>query len=193
MTSAAFASGMQATLRAANFAAALGAILPGLAPQPRAAQIHALYRTARDIVTNASVAVARQIVADLLSSTITPVLTASVAALQSQVQTEVNRVMTTSAEGVAATGTPDPNMVAAVATMKARLEAAQAATAASTSRDPTGAGQAAPDQDVTYSYQGLMGTNRTTALRSDQFAPMLSQFNSRLTSIWERNFTAEAR
>lgn len=193
VTSAAFASSMQATLRAANFAAALGAILPGLAPQPRAAQIHALYRTARDIVTNASVAVARQIVADLLSSTITPVLTASVAALQSQVQTEVNRVMTTSAEGVAATGTPDPNMVAAVATMKARLEAAQAATAASTNRDPTGAGQAAPDQDVTYSYQGLMGTNRTTALRADQFAPMLSQFNSRLTSIWERNFTAEAR
>ena len=50
-----------------------------------------------------------------------------------------------------------------------------------------------PAQDVTYSYQGLMGSNATTALRPDQFGPMVNQFNDKLTTMFEKKFTAEVK
>ena len=46
---------------------------------------------------------------------------------------------------------------------------------------------------MTYSYQGLMGSNRTTALRADQFASLVQAFNDRLRTTFERVFTARVR
>lgn len=193
ITPEAVAARMSATLTAANVAAMIAPVVPGVVAAPRTQQVGALYRQALQIVTNLSSTVARQIVADLLSSQLTPVLQASVTSFQTAIRTEVDRIMTTPAGALAATGTPDPDLVAVVAGMKARLDAAKAATASTTSRDPIGAGQAAPDQDVTYSYQGLMGTNATAALRTDQFAPMVLQFNANFKRPREADFTAESR
>jgi hypothetical protein len=84
-------------------------------------------------------------------------------------------------------------MTALVNAMKARLDADKAATAGG-GRDPLGKkGGTAADQDVTYSYQGLMGSNATTALRPDQFNPMVKQFNDRLTTMFEKPFSAETK
>jgi hypothetical protein len=122
-----------------------------------------------------------------------PVLTAGVSDLEAAIGTEVDKVMGTPASGVAGLVTPDPNMVALVGAMKARLDADKAATTGG-GRDPLGqsGGTAAP-QDVTYDYQGLMGSNATTAMRPDQFEPMLRQFNKRLTTTFEKTFTAEVK
>jgi hypothetical protein len=46
---------------------------------------------------------------------------------------------------------------------------------------------------VTYSYQGLMGSNATTAMRGDQFDPMVKQFNDKLKTFFEKNFTADVK
>lgn len=186
VTPAAFATKMVAALRSA---AAAAAPPPGAAPPPRFARAPDMWRRALQLVTNSSTEASRQLAVDLVATTVNPVLTSSVAAFQAAIQTEVNRIMTTSPAALAAAGTPDPNMVAMVAAMRARLDAAKAATAG-TGRDP---GAGAPAQDVTYSYQGLMGSNATGALRADQFAPLVRQFNSRLKSFWERDFRPEVR
>ncbi|MEO5679184.1 MAG: hypothetical protein ABIS47_05900, partial [Acidimicrobiales bacterium] len=191
ITPEAVATRLTATLDAANLAGRVAALIPSIVARPRIAQVGALYQEARAIVSNLTSTVARQIVAEVLSSTITPLLQSSVAALQAQIRAEVDRVMTASPGTLAATSTPDPNMVAMVAAMRARLDADRAATSSATSRDPVGAGQAATDQDVTYSYQGLMGSNNSTALRSDQFGPMLTEFNAHCKRARERDFTSE--
>jgi hypothetical protein len=80
---------------------------------------------------------------------------------------------------MAAAGPADPNMASIVAAMKTRLDADKAATAG-TGRDPTAGGGAAPDQDVSYSAQGLMGSSATTTVRGDQFLPMVTAFNNQL-------------
>ena len=194
ITPEAVASRMETTLNAANIAALIAPILPGIAAKPKIAQVGALYRKALELVTNLSTTAAREIVAEILSTTLSPILQSSIAALQSDIHAEVERIMNTPiGPAVAGAATPDADMVAMVAAMKARLDADKAATAASTSRDPVGAGQAAPDQDVTYSYQGLMGSNRTTALRADQFGPMVGKFNANFKRPRERDFKAESR
>jgi hypothetical protein len=76
--------------------------------------------------------------------------------------------------------------------MKARLDADKTATAGG-GRDPVGTGKAAPDQDVTYSYQGLMGSHGTMAIREDQLMPLLKQFNLRCLNLWEKPFKAEVK
>jgi hypothetical protein len=144
------------------------------------------------MVTNAATAASRQVAADLVASTVGPVLTASVGDLQATIKAEVDRVMSTPPAGVPALGAPDPNMTAIVAGMKAKLDANKAATAG-TGRDPLGSGAAAPAQDVTYSYQGMMGSNTTRALRPDQFNPMVDNFNTKLTTLFEKKFTAEVK
>ncbi len=195
VTAAAFSGKMVATLKAAaaSAAAAAAALPPGVVPSPRMQRARELYARAYQMVTNAARTASRQVATELIATTIDPILTASVSDLQTTIDTEVGRIMTTPAAGVAALGTPDPNMVAMVAAMKARLDADKAATAGG-GRDPLGApGGTAPAQDVTYSYQGLMGSNATTALRPDQFGPMVTQFNSKLTTLFEKKFTAEVR
>ena len=54
-------------------------------------------------------------------------------------------------------------------------------------------GKAAPDQNVTYSVQGLMGTHGNKGLRPDQFNPMVGHFNNKLKTFWEKKFTAEVK
>lgn len=184
---------MTELLQAANVAAELQPVVAGVAARPRATQIRQLYIRALRIVTNLSNGAAQQIVESLITDTVNPTLTASIAGLQTQIHAEVERVMHTP-PGTLAAAPADPNMAAMVAGMKARLDADKAATAASSSRDPLGAGQAAPDQDVTYSYQGLMGSNRTTALRADQMAPIVAAFNTNCRNApQESMFTAETR
>jgi hypothetical protein len=107
--------------------------------------------------------------------------------------------MTTPPAGIAALGPADPNMEAVVANMKARLDKDKAATAG-TGRDPLGAGgkKKVADQDVTYTYQGLMGSTAKnspdeTAMRADQFDPIVAHFNHDLLAAGETPFTAEVK
>lgn len=184
-----FAARMVGTLKAAQ-AVAKVASLAGLGGIDTTSQ---LYQVAYALVTNAAQTAARELVAELIDTTMTPVLESGVTDLQSAIGTEVDKVMGTPPSGVPGLGTPDPNMTAVVTAMKARLDADKAATAGG-GRDPLGKpGGTASDQDVTYSYQGLMGSNTTTAVRPDQFGPLVKQFNDRLTNMFEKPFTAETR
>jgi len=101
-------------------------------------------------------------------------------------------VMGTPASGVAALGPPNPQMTALVSHMKAQLDADKAA-AAGGGHTPLGTGKAAPDQNVTYSVQSLMGSSKNTSIRADQFNPMVKQFNDKLRNMWEKKFSAEVK
>ena len=190
----AFATKMAAAIAGAAAARATAtAALPPGTPAPAISAAAPLYRRAYELVSNTARTASQEVASELVSAAVRPVLAASVAGFQSSIQAEVTRIMATPPGGLAAAGTPDPNMAAMVNAMKTRLDAAKAATAGS-GRDPLGAGAAAPDQDVTYSYQGLMGLTNTAAVRADQFAPMVQQFNDRLRTTFERTpFTAEVR
>jgi hypothetical protein len=194
VTPAAFSAKMAGVLKSAAALRAAVAALPfGITATPRTEGSRELYTRAYELVTNAATEASRQVAADLVAATVDPVLATSVSDLQASIGTEVTRIMGTPAAGVAALGTPDPNMTAMVTAMKARLDADKAATAGG-GRDPLGPkGATAADQDVTYSYQGLMGSNATTALRPDQFGPMVQQFNDRLSTTFEKKFTAEVK
>jgi hypothetical protein len=189
VTPAAFASKMLANLKSAAAAAIVVPLSPGAAPAPKMTKAASMYARAYNLVQASSRDAAHQLATDLVATSIAPVLQASIASLQTSIATEVTRVMATPPSGVAALGTPDPNMVALVAAMKTTLEANQKATADG-GRNP---GTGAATQDVTYSYQGLMGSAKSTALRADQFGPMLEQFNSRLAKFAEKKFTAEVK
>ncbi len=183
VTPAAFSAAMAAGLKGAAAAAALVtsalSALPGFVPPAKLASSAALYRRAHVLVTNAANAAAKQVVGDLIVATVKPTLTSSVAAIQSAIGTEVTRITTTPPAGVAAAGPADPQMAAVVAAMKTRLDADKPATAG-TGRDPTKAGGAAPDQNVTYSAQGLMGSSNTSTVRVDQMQKMVDAFNAKL-------------
>lgn len=191
ITPAAFAAKMAATLRAA--AAAAAAPPPGVAPAPKLATSRSLYNKAYALVDNAAREASKQLAVDLVKNSLDPILAASVAALEATVATEVTRLMTSSPAELAANPAPDANMAAIVAGMKTRLDTAKTALAG-TGQDPLGvAGATTPAQDVTYSYQGLMGSNKTTDLRSDQFNELVANFNSKLKTFWEKDFKAEVK
>lgn len=189
-----FATRMQEGIRSASAAqaGAAAALAAAGMPPPRIPRAGALYRRAYQLVTNAARAAAQQVATDLVAATVTPALAGSVSSLQTAITAEVNRLMTTPPAALAAAGPPDPSMAAIVAAMRARLDAAKAATAGS-GRDPLGAGAPAPAQDVTYSYQGLMGSSATTGMRADQFQPVVDQFNDKLKTFFETKFTAEVK
>ena len=141
--------------------------------------------------TAASTALSRA-VREFLAAEINPLIQSSVSAINSEVQAEVDSVMNTPAGAVAAGAPKDPNVVAAVAAMKTRLEAsqkaaedAQKAAAGTTKSSPGGA---APDQDVTYSSANMMSSNQEV-FRPDQFAHLLAGFNSKLKTWREDPFT----
>jgi hypothetical protein len=191
VTPALFETKMLAILKSAGEAAAVP--LPaGVAPPPKLASQQALFQRAYAMVSNAAAGASQQLAADLVSSTMKPMLQQSVTDLQARIRTEVNRIMTTPPAGVAALGPADPKMTAMVAAMKKILDVDKAATKG-TGRDPLGSGVAAPDQDVTYSYQGLMGANITRGLRPDQFQPLVNKFNKKLTKTFEKNFHGEVK
>jgi hypothetical protein len=190
VTPAAFTAKMVSILKAAGAAAALVGMVPGLAP----AKIKGgreLYSKAHGMVNKAAAEAATQLSTDLLNTVVPPVITAGVTDLQASIQAEVNRVMGTPPSGVAALGS-NPAMAALVSAMKARLDADKTA-AAGGGKDPLGTGKAAPDQDVTYSYQGLMGSHGNMKVRADQLEPVAKQFNKKLTSIWEKDFKVEVK
>lgn len=194
VTPAAFSAAMAAAVR--NTAAAAAPPPVGAAPAAKAAHRRELYRLAHAMVTGAAVEASRTVASSLVGATVTPVLAASVSDLQTSISDEVTRVMTTPAAGVAALGPPNPAMAAIVAHMAARLTIDKVQTLLGPGRDPLGTGGMAGNQEVTYSYQGMMGSNATRALRTDQFAIMLGHFNSDLRTFWERragDFTSVVR
>jgi hypothetical protein len=193
VTSGAFATKMEAILKAAGAAVAaigaLGAAL-GAAPPAKTRNTRELYTKAFGMVNAAATEASKQLAADLLNSVIPPIIASSVTSLQTSIQTEVDRVMGTPPSGMAAAA--NPTMNAMVTAMKARIDADNAA-AAGGGRDPLGTGKAAPDQDVTYSYQGLMGTHGTMKIREDQLAPLIKSFNAKCKNMWEKDFKAEVK
>lgn len=192
-----FAAKMKSILDSAGMAEMVASIVasltPGAAAPPGVTTMKELYRKARDLVANASREAAQQVATDIVTATVGPLLEANVAEIQSDIAAEVTRVMTTPPAGMARAASPDPNMTAIVNAMKTRLEADKAATK-DTGRHPlAAAGSTAPDQDVTYSYQGLMGSNKTTAIRADQFARLVGHFNKNLRTLFEKPFKAEVK
>ena len=186
VTSAAFSTAMAAGLKSAAAAAALvataAAAIPGYVAPPKMASAGALYRRAFTLVNNSAAAAAKQVVSDMLLATVKPALAGSVSSLQSSINAEVTRITTTPPAGMAAAGPADPQMAAIVAAMKTRLDADKTATAG-TGRDPTKGGGSAPDQNVTYSAQGLMGSSNSSTVRPDQFQGMVDAFNAKLRKI----------
>ena len=190
VTAAAFSAKMEAILKAVGALESLiGAVLPG-PPAPKAQKTRELYTKAYGMVNAAAGEASTQLAADLLNTVIPPIITGAVANLQTSIKTEVDRVMGTPPSGMAAAA--NPTMNAMVTAMKARMDADKAA-AAGGGRDPLGTGKAAPDQDVTYSYQGLMGTHGNLKIREDQLAPLVKQFNDKCTNMWEKDFKAEVK
>ena len=202
-TWAAAGSALEASVSPAAFSAAMADAIKGIGaavaaqeqagtPTKKADSVRLLYQRALNVVTIAAHNASRQVARDLVAATITPTLTSSVADLQGEITAEVDRVTSASPSALAAMP-PDPNMAAVVGAMKGKLDADKKATAG-TGRDPLGKpGAVAPDQSVTYSYEGLMGTNATTALRADQFATLVQGFNDKLKKPTESAFKAEVK
>jgi hypothetical protein len=183
VTPDAFATVMAENLKgaaaASTLAAAVAALIPGHTPSTMKAA-GPLYRRAYALVPQSATAAAKQVAADLVTKAVQPTLAASVATLQSSIGTEVTTLLTTPPAGMAAAGPADPQMAAIVSAMKGRLDADKTATAG-TGIDPTATNPAGtPSQDVSYSAQGLMGSNNTTAVRTDQFEKMIAAFNAKL-------------
>jgi len=190
VTPAAFTTKMESILKSVGAITALAGLVPGLAA-PKSAGTHALYVKAHGMVNNAASEAAKQLAADLLNTVIPPVIAGGVTDLQTSIQTEVDKVMGTPPGSIAALGS-NPPMAAMVTAMKARLDADKAASAGG-GRDPVGGGKAAPDQDVTYSYQGLMGSHGNMNIRQDQLIPLVKQFNAKCATLWEKAFKAEVK
>ncbi|HEY7937370.1 MAG TPA: hypothetical protein VID26_09625 [Candidatus Limnocylindrales bacterium] len=198
VTPEAFATAMLGILKSAAAASATPPP-PGAHARPKLATTRALEDRALRMVSNAASGAARQVAADLIDASIAPIMTVSTADLGARMSAEVNRVMTTPPAGIPALGPADPNMAAVAASMKATLDKEKAATAG-TGRDPLGAGnkKKVADQDVTYDYQGLMGSTPKDspdekALRPDQFNPIVAHFNHDLLASGETPFTAEVK
>ncbi|HWJ51913.1 MAG TPA: hypothetical protein VNT24_00890 [Propionibacteriaceae bacterium] len=189
VTPAAFSAKMEAILKVTGAAESI-ARLVGLGPA-EVTKHRDLYTRAYGMVNSAAATAAKELTADLLNTVIPPVINTGVTDLQSSIQTEVEKVMGTPPSGIAALGS-NPAMANLVNAMKARLDADKTASAGG-GRDPVGTGKAAPDQDVTYSYQGLMGSHGTMAIREDQLNPLLKQFNLRCLTLWEKPFKAEVK
>ncbi|MGB7983468.1 MAG: hypothetical protein WCF36_22035 [Candidatus Nanopelagicales bacterium] len=187
VTPDAFAAVMAENLKGAAAASSLAAAVAGLIPGHTPSMIKGsgpLYRRAYELVQKSATAAAKQVSADLITKAVQPTLAASVASLQSAIGTETTTLLATPPAGMAAAGPADPQMAAIVSAMKGRLDADKAATAG-TGIDPTaptsaGATPAVPSQDVSYSAQGMMGSNNTTKVRTDQFEKMVAAFNTLL-------------
>jgi hypothetical protein len=195
VTPAAFATAMVATLKSAGAAATAAASVPlppGAAPAKKTATVGSMYRSAYAMVQAAAKDAAIQVGSDLVSETVKPTLTASVTDLMTTIDAEVKRIMAIPPGGLPGAGTPDPNMTAMVRAMKAKLDANKAAVAGTPGLDPLTTGSA-PAQDVTYSYAGLMGSSASTALRNDQFKPVVDIFNTKLRNPGEQKFTASVK
>ena len=189
-----FATKMAAVLQAASVAAVAAEEAAPAGKRPsKAATTKALNALAYKLVQNAAREAARQLTVDLLDSQLTPVMRQSVADLQAAIAAEVTRVTSMTPAELAAAAAPDPAMAAIVTGMKARLDEAKRGLGG-TGMDPLGVpGGKSPAQDVTYSYQGLMGSSRggSKAMRVDQFHPMVGQFNTHLKKPTEADFKVE--
>jgi len=186
-----FAAKMKATLEAAT-AAAVAPPPGGAAAKPSLKSSQRLYEKAWVLMYNAANAAVQQLTSELVTSTMNPVLQASATALQTAIADEVKKVMTMTPTELAANPSRDENMAAIVGDMKSRLDSAKTALKG-TGMDPLGTGGTSPAQDVTYSYQGMMGSGKTTAMRPDQFQQIVDTFNDKLKYKTEQKFAAEVK
>ena len=193
VTGPAFAAKMVAAIKAAGAAPAApppGVVVP---PTPKIGNARDLYNKAYAMVTAAARLSSQQLATDLVGASLDPILKSSVDALQAAIAAEVTRITTMTPAQLAANPSPDPNMAAIVTGMKTRLDAAKTGLAG-TGMDPLGvSGATTPAQDVTYSYQGLMGSNATGTIRVDQFAALAAAFNKKLKNMFEKDFKAEVK
>jgi hypothetical protein len=195
ITPDAFAAKLQAILPTAAQAviADISALLGGGTPAPRMERTRQLYERAYALINNAAVEAATQLATELVNSQVQPVIQANIDELLASIGSEAKSVSTMSPTQLAAAPNPSPGMRAIVADMKRRLDIDKKRTEG-TGRNPLGkSGGTAPTQDVTYSYQGLMGSNTTTAVRADQFGPIVAAFNKHHKGMWEKPFKAEAK
>lgn len=186
---------LQAKILAGIEAATVTAVAPpppGATARPAIRSNQALFGKAWALINNAARSAVKLLAADLVIDTMDPVLEKSVADVRANVANEVNKVMGGPPSALTS-APPDPNMAKIVADMKGRLDAAKTALAG-TGMDPMGVtGGTTPAQDVTYSYQGLMGAGATTEMRPDQFQPMADKFNANLKYPTEQNFKPETK
>ncbi len=105
-----FAAKMESVLKssgqAAALAAAIAALVPGMPATPLMKAPKELYRRAYDMVSNASREAAQQVATDLIGATVDPLLEENVKSIQSDIASEVTRIMSTSPAAIAAAGTP---------------------------------------------------------------------------------------
>jgi hypothetical protein len=190
VTGATFAAKMAAAIKLAG---ALDIVAGVVAPTPKIGTPRGLYNKAYGLVTNAGRISSQQLATDLITASLDPILKSSVDDLQAAIAAEVTRITTMTPAQLAANPSPDPNMAAIVSGMKTRLDTSKTALAG-TGMDPLGvSGGTSPAQDVTYSYQGLMGSNASGAIRADQFASLAASFNKKLKKFFERDFKAEVK
>jgi hypothetical protein len=186
---------LQAKIVAGIEAATVAAVAPpppGVTAKPSIKSSKALFAKAWVLINNAVRSSVKQLAAELVVDTMDPVLETSVTNLRAAIATEVNKLMGGSPSALT-TAPPDPNMAKIVADMKGRLDASKTALSG-TGMDPLGVtGAKTPAQDVTYSYQGMMGSGTTSELRTDQFAPMLKKFNDTFKLATEQPFTVESK
>jgi hypothetical protein len=195
ITPDAYATKLQAILPTAQQAimADVAAILKGGTAAPKMERTKQLYERAYALINQAAVEAATQLAAELVESQVQPVVQASINDLQTLIANEAKNVSSMSPTALAAAPNPNPGMRAIVGDMKRRLDIDKKRTEG-TGRNPLGTeGGTAPTQDVTYSYQGLMGSNKTTDLRADQFGPMVEAFNKHHKGFWEKPFKAETK
>jgi len=191
VTPAALAAKMVSGIEAATIAAAAPPP-PGVTVKPSIKSAKALYAKAWVLINNAARSSVKQLAAELVVDTMDPVLEASVTSLRAAIALEVNKVMG-GPPGSLTASPPDPNMAKIVADMKGRLDSAKTALSG-TGMDPLGvSGAKTPAQDVTYDYQGMMGSGATTDFRADQFAPMLKKFNDTFKLPTETPFTVDSK
>jgi hypothetical protein len=130
-----------------------------------------------------------------LGDQIWPIMIASMTALSTAVDTEVDAVMATPVGATAAAAPADPDIAYLATALHKKLDAqAKKADAAQTraGTTPLDPGTTAPAQSVTYGTQNMMSDN-TNVFRVDQFTELADRFNgpARLRKPDEDFFNAE--
>jgi len=191
ITPDAFKEKMIAILTTAT-AAAVAPPPPGASAAPPAIKSQQqLLAKAWQLVSKSANEACTQLASELITSKFKPILETSVGQIRVVIAAEVDRIMGMSPAEMAANPSPDPIMEVLVKDMKGRLDTAKTALAG-TGMDPLGvSGATTPAQDVTYSYEGMMGSGTTRAVRPDQFGPIVDGFNNTLKLATEQPFKAE--
>ena len=136
-----------------------------------------VYRGILAMVQNIGTAVGTNVVRSAVAAQVDPLIAASVKALETAVEADVEATMGTPAGALAAKAPKDPKLAALAAQMQGQLVTDMAGTIAAKPGNLDNPGGAAPAQSVTFTTVGMMGDN-TADVRPDQFADLVSRFNT---------------